>query len=75
MRLGRMEDMAERILYVEAEDAITALRERGIGGSAARRAVQEALAAADGPDPGAVFRLYALAAAVAGVAAFLAALL
>jgi hypothetical protein len=29
-----MEDMAERILYVEAEDAITALRERGIGGSA-----------------------------------------
>lgn len=76
-RLGRMEDMAETILYVESpEDAIAALRERGVSGSAARRLVQEALVAADGrTDPAAVYRLYALAAAVAGAAAFLAVLL
>lgn len=77
LRPGRMEDMAETILYVESpEDAIAALRERGISDSAARRLVQEAFVAADGhTDPAAVYRLYALAAAVAVAAAFLAALL
>jgi hypothetical protein len=41
MRLGRMQDMAEQIVYVEAaEEAIAALRERGIGGTAARTLVQ-----------------------------------
>jgi hypothetical protein len=64
MRLGRMQDMAEQIVYVEAaEEAIAALRERGIGGTAARTLVQGAL---DGQTfSSGLYRLYALAAAVA----------
>jgi hypothetical protein len=72
LRLGRMPDMTAQIVHVEsADDAVSALRERGIGGSAAHSLVQEALVAADGrTDLGAVYRLYALAAAVAAATAF-----
>ena len=65
-----MQGMAERVVYAEsAEDAVAALRERGMNRLAARRLVHEALVAADGQMPrveaGAAYRLYVLAAAVA----------
>ena len=62
--------MVERVVYAESpEDAVAALRERGMDNSAAQRLVREALVAAAGRTPnfeaGAVYRLYVLAAAVA----------
>jgi hypothetical protein len=68
-----MQYMSRQIVHVEsADEAVAALRERGIDGSAARTLVQEAFVAAAGrTDLGAVYRLYALAAAVAAATAFL----
>jgi hypothetical protein len=65
--------MSGQIVHVEsADDVVAALRERGLSGSAAHKLVQEALVAAAGrTDLGAVYRLYALAAAVAAATAFL----
>jgi hypothetical protein len=65
--------MSGQIVPVEsADDVVAALRERGLDGSAAHRLVQDALVAADGRnDLGAVYSLYALAAAVAAATAFL----
>lgn len=65
-----MQGMAERVVYPEsAEDAVAALRERGMNRLAAQTLVHEALVAADGQTPSfeaaAAYRLYALAAVVA----------
>jgi|Tabmets5t2r1_1033131.scaffolds.fasta_scaffold14482_3 hypothetical protein len=74
MRLARMQDMAEHIVYVEsAEQAVAALRERGMGGSAARTLVQGALESQTFSSG--LYRLYALAAAVAAAAAVSSALI
>ncbi len=78
--------MSEKIVCVESvEEAVAALREHGLRGSAAQRLVAEALVAADGPgsaeriavgrvsrfDIASVYRLYALAGAVAAATAAL----
>jgi hypothetical protein len=82
--LRRIEDMPEKIVYVESmEDTLAALRDRGLDASDARRLVHEAFAAADGegfrvrarrPQLGDIYGLYVLAGAVAAVTAFLTAL-
>ena len=73
--------MPDQIVYLESlEDAVAALRDRGLGGSEARRLVDEAVAAADGDGfgvrirrrgPGDTYGLYAFAGTVAARAAFL----
>lgn len=84
MGFRRIENMADRIVYVESmQDAVTALRARGLRASDARRFVDEALNTAEvqdlvvrvrRPEPADAYRLYALAGAIAAVTALFAAL-